>query len=460
MFQQDAIPPSPTPVWLGRLVLELKRLAGPLLVSRRRGLLSITFDVPLAPLSAPGIATGHWFFWHRPASDHRLLGVGLAAEISSSGGARFQHLARQVEKAQSGWTHINQGQASPLARAFLGFAFDPEHEPAGRWQGFPNLAFIVPSLLLEWRNGGCTLTFSHDCETALPSEQVISNWLAHLYRLLAVEEEQQLTAGELLAQREYPPSSQWVGTVADAVEAIRSQELEKVVLSRTLELAFDRPPSSGPLLERLAGDFPGCTSLGACFGGATLLAATPERLLRMNGSDIHCDALAGTFPVDSQARHAHMAAHEHAPVVSAIRHALRPFCSSLRTDRAPGRMALNNLAHLYTAIHGRVRQGVRPLQLVDSLHPTPAVGGMPRAAALEWMGENERGMRGWYTGGFGWLGDNRQADLSVLLRCARIRGDRAILYAGAGITRVSDPQTELRETELKFEPMLHALTGG
>ncbi len=458
MFQQDAIPPSPTPVWLGRLVLELKRLAGPLLVSRRRGLLSITFDVPLAPLSAPGIATGHWFFWHRPASDHRLLGVGLAAEISSSGGARFQHLARQVEKAQSGWTHINQGQASPLARAFLGFAFDPEHEPAGRWQGFPNLAFIVPSLLLEWRNGGCTLTFSHDCETALPSEQVISNWLAHLYRLLAVEEEQQLTAGELLAQREYPPSSQWVGTVADAVEAIRSQELEKVVLSRTLELAFDRPPSSGPLLERLAGDFPGCTSLGACFGGATLLAATPERLLSMEGSRVTSDAIAGTLAGETAITDSAMLNHEHRPVVEAIRHAFHRCCDEVEVEPAPRSLELRELSHLATAVRGRLRPGAGLFRLLETLHPTPAVGGVPRARALDWIRAAEPHSRGWYTGAFGWIGDRQRAELAVVLRCGLLEDRRLTLYAGAGITRASDPGAELEETALKFRPLLDRLS--
>ncbi len=447
------------PLWLGRLRMELRQLAMPVLRSSRRGLLSVSVEAPLAPSTAPPAQAGEWLYWRRPQSEYCLLGLGLAWKQSASGDRRFMELDTAWQSLQGRWTRITQGRARPRARAFVGYAFDPDYQPGKQWQGFDNALIQVPRLLAEWQGDRCVLSFNCHLDGKAQPEQLFSRWMQDLALLL--EEQAEATARpSSCSVTEQPDSNRWRNQVGRAVGAAEQGELDKVVLSRRLELRFSGEIAHRQLLPDLARRYPGCSILSLCLGGDVLLAATPERLLRMNGSDIHCDALAGTFPVDSQARHADMATHEHAPVVTAIRHALRPFCSSLRTDRAPGRMALNNLAHFYTAIHGRVRRGVRPLQLVDSLHPTPAVGGMPRAAALEWMGETERRMRGWYTGGFGWLGDNRQADLSVLLRCARISGDRAILYAGAGITRVSDPQKELRETELKFDPMLHALTGG
>ena len=239
-------PSSPTPVWLGRLTLELKRLAAPVLASRRRGLLSLSFEVPLPPQTVPAQAQGEWFFWHRPAQGHRLLGLGLAGRITAAGRARFQALARAVALARSHWTFIHQGRASPLARAFLGFAFDPDHQPGGDWQGFPNLAFLVPQVLLEWRDGGdCTITFNHDCGLRLSPERVIATWSAQLRRLLETESEVQGAPPRLMSARQVPAPGQWQAQVSDALAAIRQERLEKVVLSRTLELAFGGAPAPG-----------------------------------------------------------------------------------------------------------------------------------------------------------------------------------------------------------------------
>ncbi len=447
------------PLWLGRLRLELRQLAMPVLRSSRRGLLSISVEAPLPLLTMPPAQAQAWLYWRRPHLEYCLLGLGLAWKQSASGSRRFTELDTAWQSLQGRWTRITQGRARPRARAFFGYAFDAAYQPGEHWQGFDNALIQVPRLLAEWQGERCVLSFNCHLDGKAQPEQLFSRWMRDLERLLEEMEEGNVRPSSC-AVTELPDSRYWRDQVGHAVAAAEAGELDKVVLSRRLELQFNGTIPHHHMLPGLARRYPGCGILSLCLGGDVLLAATPERLLYMNGSEVHCDALAGTFPAHSRAGHADMATHEHAPVVSAIRQALQPFCSSLRVDRAPGRMALNNLAHLYTAIHGRVRHNARPLQLVDSLHPTPAVGGMPRAAALEWMGETERRRRGWYTGGFGWLGDNRQADLSVLLRCARIRGDRATLYAGAGITRVSDPHRELRETELKFEPMLHALTGG
>ncbi|WP_457674167.1 isochorismate synthase, partial [Thiolapillus sp.] len=442
------------PLWLGRLHLELRQLALPVLRSSRRGLLSISLEAPLDLPEAPPAGVGRWLYWHRPEAAHCLLGLGLAWKQKAGGGRRFDELDAGWQALQGRWTRITQGRARPGARAFLGFAFDPGFQPGEHWQGFDNALIQVPRLLAEWRGGRCGLSFNGNLDEETGPEQLLARWKQDLERLLAPRVEEAVTGSCSLTEE--PASDRWREAVARAVAAAGRGRLDKVVLSRRLQLHFNGPVPHRALMPGLARHYPGCTLLSLCLGGDVLLAATPERLLSMNGPDVQCDALAGTFPVGSRDSHADMATHEHAPVVAAIREALQPFCGSLRVDETPGRMPLNNLAHLYTAIHGRARQGVRPLQLAARLHPTPAVGGMPRQAALDWMGRRERLQRGWYTGAFGWLGDNRQADLSVLLRCARIAGNRATLYASAGINRVSYPARELRETELKFEPLLHA----
>jgi isochorismate synthase len=436
--------------------MELRQLVMPVLSSSRRGLLSVSFEVPLSPLDAPPASAGEWLFWQRPESAHRLLGLGVARRETASGKYRFAELDTAWQALQGCWTRITQGRARPRARAFLGFAFDPDYQPGECWQGFDNALIHVPRLLAEWQHERCVITFNCDLDCRERADTLFSRWMDDLQQLL---EPARLSEGKMPSSviTEQPSAACWQQQVARAVAAAEAGLLDKVVLTRSLRLRFKAVVDHRSLLPGLAGRYPGCSVLSVSFGSEVLLAATPERLLHMDAQSIHCDALAGTFPVQSRRRDAEMEAHEHAPVVAAIRDALLPYCSRLEVDKSPCRMNLNNLAHLYTAIRGEPLPQTRALQLLDNLHPTPAVGGMPRTQALEWMGQEERQQRGWYTGGFGWLGDNRRADLSVLLRCARIHGNTANLYAGAGITLVSEPEKELRETELKFEPMLNAL---
>ena len=453
-------PSSPTPVWLGRLTLELKRLAAPVLASRRRGLLSLSFEVPLPPQTVPAQAQGEWFFWHRPAQGHRLLGLGLAGRITAAGSARFQALARAVALARSHWTFIHQGRANPLARAFLGFAFDPDHQPGGDWRGFPNLAFLVPQVLLEWRDGGdCTITFNHDCGLRLSPERVIATWSAQLHRLLEAEPEAQGTPPRLMSARQVPAPGRWQAQVSDALAAIRQGRLEKVVLSRTLELAFGGAPAPAPLLERLAEDFPRCAILGTSFGGPALVAATPERLLSLHGGQVVSDAIAGTLVDDDPRGLPAMEAYEHRPVVEAIRGAFEQCCTRVTVDPTPQALELRDLAHLATQVRGTLRPEADLFELLAALHPTPAVGGVPRDRALRWIAATEAHARGWYTGAFGWIGHRRRAELAVVLRCGLLDHRRLRLYAGAGITRASDPDAELEETASKFRPLLDRVAG-
>ena len=459
MPRLEAKPLPPTPVWLGRLGLELKRLAVPLLGTRHRGLLSFTFDVPLEPLRPPAASPEQWLFWHRPEADHRLLGAGKAVRLSERGEGRFQRLGRRVRLLQEHWTHINQGRANPVARAFLGFAFDPGEEPEGPWRGFPNLAWVVPSLLLEWRKGHCTLTFSHDCAQEAPPEQVVSHWITQLRQLLGADEDRGPERPlQLQARQEVPDAARWIGSVEAAVAAIRRRErLRKVVLSRTLELRFQAPPDSGALFERLAEDFPGCVTLGARFGGSTLVAATPERLLALEGGEVCSDAIAGTVPGSATIADEGMRRHEHQPVVEAIRAALADWCEEVEAEARPRSLQLHELSHLATPVRARLREGADLFSLLAALHPTPAVGGVPLDEAMAWIRTHEGHRRGWYTGAFGWMGDAERAELSVVLRCGLLEASRLTLFAGAGITEVSVPATEFEETGLKFQVLLDRL---
>ncbi len=149
--------------------------------------------------------------------------------------------------------------------------------------------------------------------------------------------------------------------------------------------------------------------------------------------------------------------HEHELVVRAIRDSIAPLCDRLDVPEAPQVLALANVQHLLTPITAHLAARCRLLDLVDRLHPTPAVAGHPRAAALHELRERERIERGWYAGPVGWMNLDGDGELAVAIRSALLSGNQATLYAGAGIVAGSDPEAELAETRLKLQPLLSAL---
>jgi isochorismate synthase EntC len=150
---------------------------------------------------------------------------------------------------------------------------------------------------------------------------------------------------------------------------------------------------------------------------------------------------------------------EHDVVRRAVLEALAPVCESLDAPEAPGLLRLDGIQHLHTPVTGELRAGAdgELLALAGRLHPTPAVGGAPSAAARAFLADHEGLDRGGYAGGVGWLGASGDGELMVALRCALLEGRRATLLAGAGIVAGSDPDAELAETCLKLRAALAAL---
>jgi isochorismate synthase len=120
-----------------------------------------------------------------------------------------------------------------------------------------------------------------------------------------------------------------------------------------------------------------------------------------------------------------------------------------------------NVWHLSTRFRGVLRDAATDvLQLVAALHPTPAVCGSPRETASEVIRASEPFERGAYAGPVGWIDAEGDGEWAIALRCAELQGDRATLFAGAGIVAGSDPEAELDETERKFRAFLDSLRWG
>jgi isochorismate synthase len=258
----------------------------------------------------------------------------------------------------------------------------------------------------------------------------------------------------------------FIERVRAAKETIARGDLEKVVLARAVRLA-GRPRAPVPLVAALRELEPGCLAFAIVApDGKAFVGATPERLVRRRGERALTGALAGSAPRGSsaeadEARAAALLASkkdrsEHALVVEAVRTALAP-AGRISRPRGPRVLRLAQVQHLFTPMSVALSRPASVLELGARLHPTPAVAGTPRAAALAHLRETEPLDRGWYAGAVGWMDATGDGELAVSIRSALLDGRDAWLFAGAGIVAGSDPASEWDETEVKLRAMARAL---
>ncbi len=256
----------------------------------------------------------------------------------------------------------------------------------------------------------------------------------------------------------------WTFAVDEALSRIGSGSLSKVVLARQVTVEADRDFDLATIVDRLRTAHPSCFTFAA--GG--LVGASPELLVRRRDTLVVSRPMAGTVGrgdtmADDNRRMAKMRSsskegREHRVVVDAVRKALDSVCEEVSASAQPEVARLATVAHLATTVAGRLRPPPpTAVALAGLLHPTPAVGGDPRPAALAAIAELEEFDRGGYAGPVGWVDSRGDGDFAVALRCARVDGRRARLFAGAGIVAGSSAGAEWAETQAKLEPMMRAL---
>jgi isochorismate synthase len=262
--------------------------------------------------------------------------------------------------------------------------------------------------------------------------------------------------------------------VAEALRRIDGGALRKVVLARSLVVRAAHAWDPVALLRRLRAADPAAYVFSVPVRGpdpAVLVGASPELLLRRRGREIVSNPLAGSArrsgdeAADRDAGARLLAnekeRREHAFVVEAARDALAPFCAELHVDAEPRILATARVMHLSTVLRGRLRDPEpSALHLAAALHPTPAVCGTPLDEARRAIDEIEGIDRGLYAGLVGWVNGEGDGEWALTLRCAELRGDTAVLFAGAGIVAGSEPQAELDETDAKLATLLDALAAG
>jgi isochorismate synthase len=431
------------------------------------------------------------FYWERPGAGWSLAALGATHVIETHGPGRFCEATRASREIFAA-IHL-AGDPGPRRTGALlvgGFAFAETPSQNPLWRGFPPCRFALPEVIFarEGDRTWCTVVrriepgADADCEAsallarmrgqrsaprgAVPVESPVPAVSAAECCADAPTGAVELAAPAYVSSADRPHAD-YRARVGAALRDIAAGDLEKVVLARSMHLRHNAPLDAGALLDGLRASYPTCTSFAVGRPGSVFLGATPEHLVRLANARVETAAVAGSAPrglnpeddaeLGRELCESKKEQSEHAIVVRALREALADCCEDLDVPEAPRLLRLGEIQHLETPITGTLRNGVSILELVERMHPTPAVGGAPREAALAWIARGEDLDRGWYAGPVGFVDAEGGGDFCVALRSAVLRGDEAQLFAGAGIVDGSVPEAELRETRLKLRAMLAPL---
>ena len=403
-----------------------------------------------------------------------LAAGGTAAVVTASGPERFDTVSRRAATVFEGLETVDTLPTGARPRFYGGFAFTDSHratldeaEPATdrTWQGFPAAKFVLPAVQFSLTVDGAWLTAAG----AGPNAE--SRATARLERFrdrLEALPEFEISSPPGVRGRAYEPSrAAWHRQVEAAVSRIRDGHLRKVVLAQSLSVDLEERVTVADLLARLGDSYPGCYRF--LFEGSTggsFFGATPERLVTVRGNSVETEALAGSIGrgetraedewLANRLRESGKNNHEHDLVVEAIRDQLAGLTDGVETGERSIRQ-LANVQHLRTPLRASLSREEHVLGLVEALHPTPAVGGLPPGHAMETIRETEAFDRGWYAAPVGWFDADRNGTFAVAIRSAVARDTDARLFAGAGIVRDSDPDAEWDELQLKYRPVLDEL---
>jgi menaquinone-specific isochorismate synthase len=371
-----------------------------------------------------------------------LMGFGEYKKIELTGEDRF-------EKAKSWWqiqlsefkiqNNVHGSGTGPIL--FGSFSFDPNEKSI----------LVIPKIILGKKAGKSWVTWIGD--NTQPNFSTLSK---------------SLPSGEITWSDGALSESQWKDQVGFAVDSIKQNKLEKVVLARDQVAASTVAINTRGLLQRLEIEYPS-TWLFLVDG---LVGATPELLVRLSKSLVTSRVLAGTIrKTGNEDRDLALAAslaksskdlEEHEYAVRSVADALAPFCSSTNVPESPFVLHLSNVMHLATDVTGVLNDSAKQADiftLIQQLHPSAAVCGTPTNAAKKFIIDFEKMNRARYAGPVGWIDANGDGEIAIALRCGQLSQDNKSIriFAGCGVVAGSDPANELAESQAKLMPMRTAL---
>ncbi|WP_415900908.1 isochorismate synthase [Neptuniibacter sp. QD48_11] len=405
-------------------------------------------------------------FWQARDQDRSLAGLGVAAEIIADSSAEAIAEVRDFSSRI-----FSQSKKAYLPWFFGGFSFAAGDE-SDIWQGFPSSYFVLPQICLSETQGEYHLHIHLPCN----GEAEWNTAKNDLIRMLLALDWGQSVPDILEEGQQYQACSSidkahWHDLCDQVKSDIDQKHIEKVVLARDVAISVDGSMNVHHLLNRWLALNPNTYSFMLQRGDKYLLGCSPERLYKREGQQLSTESLAGTVgrgddlvsdgQLSQQLLNESRFKNEHGLVSQFLQQQLEGVCSSL--DFEPTQvMKLEKVQHLYQKVTAELNCKINDAELINLLHPTPAVSGYPRNAALNFLSSNESLARGWYSGGIGIVSfsDEREfVDLAVVIRSALLENNRLHCFSGVGLVDGSDSESEWQELDSKINSLLDVVYG-
>jgi menaquinone-specific isochorismate synthase len=431
--------------------------------------LSLPAPACTAEAAFEALGAGDGLIWDPPRGP-MICGAGASHTIHARGSARFEQVQKQAAALWSEIQHHALGRSRPPLILLGGFAFDAGQADVAPWAEFGDARFVLPRLAYVRSEREAWLSLAvgkSEIGTPAARDAALSELSRARSALAARASRVPLPprAAEPRLALSLPDRAIWTRNVTAIKAGIESGDFEKIVLAHRALVEAPRLPELPELVARLTQLAPECVRFAFRWGGTSFIGATPERLISKHGLELGAEAIAGSIKPGGEARRlellgSHKDLREHELVVRELLRVLTPLSARIWHAPSPEIRELKHVAHLYTPIRAELATDLHVLELVRALHPTSAVGGLPRDRALEWLGTHEQEPRGWYAGPVGWFDAAGNGEFHVALRSGLVRGGTAHVYAGAGIVEDSDAASEYAETQLKMAALIAALGGG
>lgn len=442
--------------------------------------LSFSIQIPtvdtLAVLEQNGKTDTFQYYWEKPSDKFSIAAAGSVYRLKTTGEQRFREASDQGKQLLDQVYHLSNIKHS-LASVHLlgGFSFF-DHNIGKEWRDFGAGSFTLPEWLLVKKDDLTILTITKKINSNKRVDENLQAFTSCLSKLEKIcdagtyktDVEESFNSRIKVPEKASDEYNKWVHSVENATDLIKSDQFKKIVLARQLKIELHQPASATKILNHLRNQYPDCyTFMVSQDGKSAFLGSTPERLASFNDRDIETEGLAGSISrgktasedaaLEYRLLHSQKDLNEHAFVLDAIEENLQKYSDVFEHPVTPRIKKLSNVQHLYTPVHATIKDGVSRTEVLSRLHPTPAVGGYPRDAAMPFINKLEHFDRGWYAAPVGWINAGGNGEFVVAIRSGLLKNNEVRFYAGCGIVENSDPHKEWEETNLKFIPMLTAL---
>ncbi len=393
------------------------------------------------------------FYWRDRGDEFVMAGLGVADHICLS----------SVNDAVDYWALMQERlhPEFPQQRYLGGIPFFDHMQSDELWGDLAQSYFVLPLIELGLSSRGMYLACNVWGEDEEQFEKTKLKALANMDRVCWPEQsDDSVYQLSCLDRQDFPKHHEWLQTIGLVLDEINRCDLQKVVMARRSSLICEQEIDAIRLLRQLSLTTQDCYQF--CFQlnpQAAFIGVSPERLYQRKQRLIRSEALAGTRPrgateaedrlLSIELMSSHKDIQEHRFVIEQIMQDLEPLTESLRVNREVSLIKLHRGQHLFAGVKGLLKETVSDKQLVQVLHPTPALGGTPREKALQLIRDWEPFERGWYSGLVGWVARD-EVEFAVAIRSALVKGAKMHLFSGAGIVKGSSPEAEWNEIENKI----------